>query len=172
MNIVLIGMSGAGKSTLGVLLAKTLGMDFVDTDILIQQTAGNLLQDIIDTEGTEKFLKVEEKIISGLNLKNSVVATGGSVVYSKKAMEALKQAGRIVYLDVPFREIEKRLRNISGRGIVITKGKGLKDVYAERVPLYQKYGEITVRCAHKDIEGCVREIAHLLGSSTFLLEKS
>ncbi|MPN46468.1 Shikimate kinase [bioreactor metagenome] len=91
-----------------------------------------------------------------------MVATGGSVVYSKKAMDSLRHAGRTVYLDVPFREIEKRLKNITGRGIVITGGKGLKDVYAERVPLYQKYGEITVRCAHRDIEGCVREIARLL----------
>jgi len=165
MNIVLIGMSGAGKSTLGVLLAKTLGMDFMDTDILIQQSAGNLLQEIIDRDGPENFLALEEKMISGLDLQNSVIATGGSVVYSKKAMDALKQTGRIVYLDVPFRTIEKRLKNITGRGIVITKGKDLKDVYAERVPLYQKYGEIAVHCAHKDIEGCVREITHLLQST-------
>lgn len=162
MNIVLIGMSGAGKSTLGVLLAKTLGMDFLDTDILIQQSRGRLLQEIIDEDGPEKFLQIEEEVITGLHLQNSVIATGGSVVYSKKAMDALKRTGRIVYLDVPFREIEKRLKNITGRGIVITGGKGLKDVYAERVPLYQKYGEIAVHCASKDIEGCVREIARLL----------
>ncbi len=164
MNIVLIGMSGAGKSTLGVLLAKTLGMDFVDTDILIQQSEGRLLQEIIDKEGPEKFLEIEESLVSGLRLENSVVATGGSVVYSKKAMDALKKAGRIVYLDVPFQEIKKRLKSITGRGIVITKGKRLKDVYAERVPLYKKYGEIAVHCENQDIEGCVRKIVRNLSN--------
>ena len=165
MNIVLIGMSGAGKSTLGVLLAKTLGMDFVDTDIVIQQTSGRLLQEIIDRDGPEKFLQTEEAVISGLNMQNSVIATGGSVVYSKRAMDALKSSGRVVYLDVPYKTIEKRLKNIAGRGIVITKGKGLKEVYAERVPLYQKYGDVAVHCGGKDIEGCVREIMRLLKSS-------
>jgi len=162
MNIILIGMSGAGKSTLGVLLAKTLGMDFVDTDILIQQSEGSLLQAIIDRQGPKSFLKTEEDVILGLHLKNCVIATGGSVVYSKKAMQALKRSGKVVYLDVPFMEIEKRLKNITGRGIVITEGKNLKEVYAERIPLYKKYGDIAVTCEKKDIEGCVREIVRLL----------
>lgn len=165
MNIILIGMSGAGKSTLGVLLAKTLGMDFVDTDILIQQSEGRLLQEIIDRDGPEKFLEIEESLISDLRMENSVVATGGSVVYSGRAMDALSRAGRIVYLDVPFKEIKKRLSNITGRGIVIQKGKSLEDVYADRVPLYKKYGEITVQCAKKNIEQCVREIIRSLGES-------
>ncbi len=162
MNIILIGMSGAGKSTLGVLLAKTLGMDFTDTDILIQQKTGSLLQEIIDTKGSETFLKLEEGVICSLTLKDSVIATGGSVVYSKKAMDFLKQSGKIVYLDVPFKEIQSRLANITGRGIVIAEGKSLADVYAERVPLYEKYGDIAVHCAKIDIEGCVREIIRAL----------
>ncbi|MEK3723202.1 homoserine kinase [Paenibacillus sp. FSL H8-0034] len=158
MNIVLIGMSGAGKSTLGVLLAKALGMDYVDTDIVIQQHEGRLLQDIIDNEGIEKFMEVEEQIVSELKLKNCIISTGGSVIYSEKAMNVLKQDGQIVYLHVPYEEIKRRLINITTRGIVIKKGNSLKDVYEERVPLYVKYSDITVDCSNKDIEYCVSEI--------------
>jgi shikimate kinase len=158
MNIVLIGMSGAGKSTLGVLLAKALGMDYVDTDNVIQQHEGRLLQDIIDTDGIEKFMEIEEQIVSELQLKNCVIATGGSVIYSEKAMNVLKQGGQIIYIHVPYEEIKRRLINITTRGIVIKKGNSLKDVYKERVPLYMKYSDITLDCSNKDIEHCVSEI--------------
>ncbi|WP_036746516.1 shikimate kinase [Paenibacillus sp. UNC451MF] len=158
MNIVLIGMSGAGKSTLGVLLAKALGMDYVDTDIVIKQLEGRLLQDIIDNDGIEKFMEVEEKIVSELQLKNSIISTGGSVIYSEKAMNVLKQDGQIIYLHVPYEEINRRLINIATRGIVIKKGNSLKDVYKERVPLYIKYSDKTLDCSNKDIEHCVSEI--------------
>jgi len=158
MNIVLIGMSGAGKSTLGVLLAKALGMDFVDTDIVIQQHQGRLLQDIIDNNGIEEFMKIEERIISDLKLKNCIIATGGSVIYSEKAMKFLKQDGQIFYLHVPYEEIKKRLINITTRGIVIKEGNNLKDVYEERVPLYIKYSDKTLDCSNKDIENCISEI--------------
>lgn len=158
MNIILIGMSGAGKSTLGVLLAKTLGMDFIDTDIVIQQAHGRLLQEIIDTDGIEEFIKIEEKIISGLKLTNCVVATGGSVIYSDHAMCFLKASGQVIYLHVPYEEIKKRLNNIMDRGIVIKEGSSLKDVYEERVPLYKKYSDKTIDCTNKDTEQCVREI--------------
>lgn len=158
MNIVLIGMSGAGKSTLGVLLAKALGMDYVDTDIVIQQHEGRLLQDIIDHDGIEYFLKVEEKIVSELKLRNCIISTGGSVVYSEKAMNVLKQGGQIIYLHVPFEEISMRLTNITSRGIVIKKGNSLRDVYEERLPLYMKYSDKTLDCSNKDIEHCVSDI--------------
>ncbi|MDD9265594.1 shikimate kinase [Paenibacillus sp. GCM10023248] len=164
MNIVLIGMSGAGKSTLGVLLAKALGMDFVDTDIVIQQHQGRLLQDIIDNEGIEKFLEIEEKSVCELQLNNCIISTGGSMIYSKKAMDHLKQNGQIIYLHVPYDEIRKRLTNVTTRGIVIKKGNSLKDVYEERVPLYKAYSTTTFDCSNKDIEQCVREmIAKLSG---------
>ncbi|MBP1993015.1 shikimate kinase [Paenibacillus eucommiae] len=165
MNIVLIGMSGAGKSTLGVLLAKALGMDFVDTDIVIQQHEGRLLQDILDNDGIEKFMQVEEKIVSELQLKNCIISTGGSVIYSEKAMNVLKQGGRIIYLHVPYEEINKRLINITTRGIVIKKGNSLKDVYEERVPLYLKYSDKTLDCSNKDIEQCVSEIIEKIQES-------
>jgi shikimate kinase len=158
MNIILIGMSGAGKSTIGVLLAKALGMDYVDTDIVIQQHEGRLLQDIIDNHGIDEFMKIEERIISDLNLQNCIIATGGSVIYSEKAMNILKQGGPIIYLHVPYQEIKKRLINITTRGIVIKQGKSLKDVYTERVPLYIKYSDKIIDCSNKDIEHCVNEI--------------
>lgn len=158
MNIVLIGMSGAGKSTLGVLLAKALGMDFIDTDLVIQQHEGRLLQEIINHEGIDKFMEIEEKIVSELELENCIISTGGSVIYSNKAMNALKQLGHIVYLHVSYEEIQRRLINITTRGIVMKKGNSLKDVYEERVPLYMKYSDRTFDCSNKDIEHCVSEI--------------
>ena len=165
MNIVLIGMSGAGKSTLGVLLAKALGMNYVDTDIVIQQHEGRLLQDIIDNEGIERFMEVEEKIVSEMQLENCVISTGGSVIYSAQAMKVLKQGGQIIYLHVPYEEINRRLVNITTRGIVIKKGNSLKDVYEERVPLYTKYSHITLDCSNKDIEQCVSEIIEKIQES-------
>jgi shikimate kinase len=162
MNIVLIGMSGAGKSTLGVLLAKALGMDYVDTDIVIQQHEGRTLQEIIDKDGIEKFMEVEEKIVAQLQLENCVISTGGSVIYSDKAMTALKQGGQIIYLHVPYEEIKRRLINITTRGIVIKKGNSLKDVYEERVPLYIQYSDKTLDCSHKDVEHCVSEMIELV----------
>lgn len=157
-NIVLIGMSGAGKSTLGVLLAKALGKDFMDTDIVIQQQEGRLLQEIIDSDGIEAFMEVEERIVSGLQLENCMISTGGSVVYSDKAMNVLRQSGRIIYLHVSYEEIERRVTNITTRGIVMREGNSLKDVYDERIPLYMKYCDFTVDCTSKDIEHCVMEI--------------
>lgn len=162
MNIVLVGMSGAGKSTLGVLLAKALGMDYVDTDIVLQQQEGRLLQDIIDKDGIDAFLEVEEKIVSGLQLENCVISTGGSVIYSDKAMHALKKDGLIIYLHVPYEEIKRRLTNITTRGIVIKKGNTLQDVYKERVPLYMTYSDHTLDCYNKDIEQCIAEIIAML----------
>jgi shikimate kinase len=158
MNIILIGMAGAGKSTLGVLLAKALGMDYLDTDIVIQQRTGRLLGEIIESEGLEAFLKMEEQALLGLEADHCVIATGGSAVYSDAAMRALKENGRIVYLHVPYKEIEKRIKNIKTRGVVLKKGNGLKEEYQEREPLYRKYGEITVDCAGRDVELCVEEI--------------
>jgi len=158
MNIVLIGMPGAGKSTLGVLLAKALGMDFVDTDIVIQQQAGRLLQEIIDHDGIEAFLRLEEEIVSDLKIKNSVVATGGSIIYSERAMQALKQDGQVFYLNVPGDEIARRLQNITTRGIVIKPGQSLQDVYEARGPLYSQYADHTIDCSHKNMEDCVSEI--------------
>lgn len=161
-NIVLIGMSGAGKSTLGVLLAKAMGMGFIDTDILIQQKENRKLQEIIDKDGTEYFLKAEEEVLLTLQADNCVIATGGSAVYSEKGMAALLQNGEAVYLEVPFDELEKRLVNITTRGIVIKNGKTLRELFEEREPLYEKYSGIKLLCAGKTIEECVEELCTLL----------
>jgi shikimate kinase len=157
-NIVLIGMPGAGKSTAGVILAKTLGMNFTDTDIAIQEQEGRLLQEIIDTEGPDSFLKIEEKALLSLHGRNAVIATGGSVVFSRRAMEQLKRDGVVVYLKVSFAEMEKRLQNITTRGIVLHAGQSLRDMYNERVPLYEKYADITIDCSEVDFETVVEKV--------------
>ena len=161
-NIILIGMSGAGKSTLGVLLAKAIGKDFTDTDIAIQQKEGRLLQEIIDAEGNEYFMKVEEEVVSNLTFKNSVIATGGSVVYSDKIMKSLKENAVSVYLYVPYSELAARVKNISTRGIVMRHGSTYEDVYNERLPLYEKYSDIIVDCSAMGIEECVEQIVKQL----------
>lgn len=158
MNIVLIGMSGAGKSTIGVLLAKALGKNFVDTDIVIQQQEGKLLQEIIDEQGVDYFLEIEAKVVAQLVCNDSIVATGGSVVYSERAMYALKQKGRIVYLHVPYEEIARRLVNFSTRGIVRKNGATLREIYEERLPLYTQYSDLVMNCSSKSVEQCVNEL--------------
>ncbi len=144
-NIILVGMPASGKSTLGVVLAKTLGMEFVDTDLLIQQKTGRKLQYLIDTEGIEGFLKLEEEVLCETECRNSVIATGGSAVYSDRGMLHLKKNGKVIYLHVPLFLIKKRMKNIRTRGIVMKKGTGLADLYAERKPLYEKYADLVIR---------------------------
>lgn len=157
-TIVLIGMPGAGKSMVGVILAKVLGRRFVDTDILIQDEFGELLQQIIDTQGTEAFLDIEERTILNHDFKNSVVATGGSVVFSGEAMAHLKKGGIVVYLQISFEEMAKRLRNITTRGIVLPRGQGLRQMYDLRTPLYEKYADITVNWSDESFEEIVKKI--------------
>ncbi|MGA2162530.1 MAG: shikimate kinase [Methanoregula sp.] len=157
-NIILIGMPGAGKSTVGVILAKTLGMTFVDTDIAIQEHAGRLLQEIIDTEGPDAFLLAEEETIISLSCRNCVIATGGSVVFSQKAMDKLKKEGVVVYLKISCDEMVRRLKNITTRGIVLFKGESLLDMYRERVPLYERYADITIDCEDEDFEEVVGKV--------------
>jgi shikimate kinase len=157
-NIVLIGMPGAGKSTVGVLVAKAFGMGFVDTDLIIQQKDGRLLQEIINEDGVKPFLLIEKKVILELDVEDTVVATGGSVVYSEAAVAHLKKKGILVYLDVKFAEIERRLHNIINRGVAIGKGQGLWELYNERLPLYTKYADITVDCTDRQVEDVVARI--------------
>lgn len=143
-NITLIGMPGVGKSTVGVVLAKALGLAFVDTDLVIQEKTGMLLQEIIDTKGLEAFAQIEEDVLSELSVTGSVVATGGSAVYSDKAMKHLAASGPVVYLRASCEEIISRINNLSSRGIALKPGYTLETLYEERVPLYEKYADITV----------------------------
>lgn len=168
-NIILIGMSGAGKSTLGVLLAKALGKDFLDTDILIQQKTGKLLQRILDEEGVARFLEIEEEILCGLDVENYVIATGGSAVYSARGMAHLKENGRAVYLAVGYEELVARVSNISTRGIVFRTKGDLRAVYEERLPLYERYADLTVNCTGRAIEESVAELVAALGTKKSLI---
>jgi shikimate kinase len=157
-NIILIGMPGAGKSTTGVILAKALGRTFIDTDSVAQETTGRLLQEIIDAEGTAAFIKTEEKTILSLHCHNAVIATGGSVVFSGKAMHHLKKDGIVIYLDISFEEMVHRLNNIATRGIVLDAGQSLRAMYDQRVPLYEKYADITIDCSEGNFESCTGNI--------------
>lgn len=143
-NVVLIGMPGAGKSTIGVILAKVLGKDFVDADLVIQKEEGKLLSQIIEEKGPDGFLEAEERVNAGLNPGNAVIATGGSVVYGPKAMEHLREIGTVVYLRLSYEAVSSRLRDIKGRGVVLREGQTLYDLYEERTLLYEKYAHITV----------------------------
>ena len=153
-NIVLIGMPGCGKSTIGVILAKTLGIGFVDTDLIIQQRENRLLQDIIDKNGIDFFLDCEAEAVKTVECDNVAIATGGSVVYREDAINHLKNDGKIFYLDVPLDEIKKRLSNISTRGIAAKKNDSIENIFAEREALYKKYADEII-----DLTGCTVEKA-------------
>lgn len=158
-NIVLIGMPAVGKSTIGVLLAKTLGFSFVDTDLIIQQDTGRLLQDIIDKDGLDAFCIAEERAICSVAAESgAVIATGGSAVYSREAMLHLKKNGIVYYLSIPTEELAGRLKNIKTRGIAKRPEDTIEDVFRRRMALYEEYADITVDCHGKTAEDTVAEI--------------
>lgn len=158
-NLVLIGMPGAGKSTVGVVLAKNLGYRFLDSDLCIQEAENRLLHEIIAEDGLDGFLRIENRINASLEAKRSVIATGGSVVYGQEAMEHLGKIGTIVYLRLPYEEIENRLGDLTKRGVALKKGHSLRDLYEERIPLYEKYAHVTIDCNGKMIRDIVAEIS-------------
>lgn len=160
-NIILIGMPGCGKSTVGVILAKTLGIGFVDTDLIIQQRENRLLQNIIDIDGIDYFLDCEAEAVKSLECDNCVVATGGSVVYREDAILHLKKNGKIIFIDVPLDEIKRRLNNISTRGIAAKKNKSIDDIYNERIALYNKYADINIKTDGESVEKTVEKICKI-----------
>ena len=163
-NIVLIGMPGAGKSTLGVVLAKIMCYKFIDADLLIQESCDKSLQRLIDTLGPDAFLDIENRVLSEINFEHSVISTGGSAIYSDAAMRHLGEIGRIVYLKISFDELKDRLADFSDRGVVMKGGIGmsLRDLYDERLPLYEKYADITVDVNDLSITAAARKVAHAL----------
>lgn len=164
-NIVLIGMPGAGKSTLGVLLAKSLNYDFLDTDLTIQKKSGKKLYEMINESGIDYFISYENDVLKEVNASNTVIATGGSAVFGKEAMEHLSQIGTIVYIRLSCEEIIRRVNNIKTRGIAMKRGKTMRDVYEERAPLYEKYADIIVNAENTSIEESVYKLIEQLSKS-------
>ncbi len=161
-NIVLIGMPGVGKSTVGVILAKVMGYQFLDADLVIQEKEGKLLSEIIEEIGTDGFVQVENRINAGLMCSRTIIATGGSVVYGQQAMKHLKEIGIVVYLEVPFSVIEKRLSDIKGRGVVLKDGQTLYDLFMERTPLYEKYADVRISEEGLNVEETVERLVEKL----------
>lgn len=160
-NIVLIGMPGVGKSTIGVILAKVLGYQFMDADLVIQQKEGKLLHEIIEDAGAEGFIEIENRINSQINADFTVIATGGSAVYGKEAMQHFKEIGVLIYLSLPYEELSRRLSDIRGRGVVLKEGQTLKELFAERSVLYEKYADFTIEEHGLGIEETMDKILEL-----------
>ena len=153
-NIVLIGMPGAGKSTVGVVLAKRLGLSFLDSDLCI-------LHEIIEKEGLDGFNEIENQVNASIDVKRTIIATGGSAVYGKEAMQHLHEIGAVFYLKLSYEELKNRLGDLSERGVSIRKGQTLLDLYEERKPLYEKYADYVVDCEEKSIREVVEEMTKL-----------
>ena len=162
INIELIGMPGVGKSTIGVILAKVLGYSFLDADLLIQEQEGKLLREIIEEKGTDGFIEVENRVNASIRADRAIIATGGSVVYGKEAMEHLKEIGRVVYLKVSYAILEKRLADIKGRGVVLKEGQTLETLFEERSKLYEQYADIEVSEEGLDVEQTVEKLVEAL----------
>ena len=163
-NIILIGMPGCGKSTVGVVLAKVLGMDFIDSDLVIQKEMGAKLSQLIDQHGNAGFREIENRINAAMEAENSIIATGGSVVYGEDAMRHLKDIGTVVYLKLSYEAIEDRLGDLHARGVTIQPGWTLRDLYNERVPLYEKWADVTVDCEQLRLREVVAYISRHIGA--------
>ena len=157
-NIILIGMPGVGKSSVGVVLAKALGYHFVDSDLVIQQTEGRLLSEIIEEKGNDGFIEIENNINSKIDVKRTVLATGGSAVYGTEAMEHFRNIGTVLYMKASFETIDSRLSNLVGRGVAMKKGQTLKELYEERCVLYERYADITLNVDKMSIEEIIVKI--------------
>lgn len=161
-NITLIGMPAAGKSIVGVLLAKRIGYQFIDGDLLIQQQERCLLKETIARKGLEEFKRIEEQVHMDLDCEGAVISPGGSIIYGEKAMAHLKEIGTVVYLKIGYEELERRLGNLKDRGVVLKDGMTLRDLYNERIPIYEKYADITIDEAGKDAGNVVDELRALV----------
>ncbi len=163
-NIILIGMPGAGKSTVGVILAKRIGFHFIDTDLLIQSQEKCRLQQLIDTQGLDNFRKIEEQILLNLHTDQSVIATGGSVVYSKNGLQKLGLSGYRIYLQIGLPTLRKRIADMGQRGLVMNKGQTFEQLYQERSPLYEEFADLTITCGELNAEQVAAAIEKKLDS--------
>ena len=162
-NIILIGMPGAGKSTVGVILAKRIGYNFIDTDLIIQAQEKQRLQQIIDTQGLNNFRKVEEQMLLNLHPEHTIIATGGSVIYSKNGLEELGKSGYRIYIQVPLKVLQQRIADMGQRGLVIDQGQTFEQLYRERTPLYEKFADITISCENISAEQVAAKIEKNIG---------
>ena len=164
-NIILIGMPAVGKSTVGVVVAKRIGYEFIDTDLLIQKQEKRLLKEIIAEEGNERFLEIENQVNRDLQVESAVISPGGSVVYCEEAMQHFKEIGTVIYLHATYEAIYKRITNAKNRGVVLKEGQTLKDLYDERVKLFEKYADYTVSEEGLDLEETIDMVLELLKKS-------
>ena len=163
-NVTLIGMPGSGKSTIGVILAKALGYQFLDTDLVIQKQEKRKLSQIIAQEGPERLKETENKVNASVDVTETVIAPGGSVIYCEEAMKHLRSIGKVVYLKISLESLSKRLGNLRGRGVLLKEGQTLKDLYEERVPLYEKYADIVVDEEGKDLEESLAAVLEIINT--------
>ena len=160
-NLILIGMPASGKSSVGVILAKVIGYDFIDTDLLIQRAEKKRLSQIIAERGVDGFLEVDNRVNASVEPDHCVIATGGSAVYGEEAMRHFKKIGHIMYLKVDYDTISKRLRNIKKRGVALKEGQTLRDLYDERVLLYEKYADTVIE-EKGDVEDVIVRILRIM----------
>ena len=163
-NIVLVGMPGSGKSTVGVVLAKAMGLGFVDVDLLIQEREGALLQELLDRRGVERFLDLERDAILSLSCRGTVIAPGGSCVCREESIARMRELGTVVYLSLPLEDVAGRIRNLSSRGIALSPGQTLADVYRYRTPLYERCAHITVRAGGQSLAETVEAVKKALAA--------
>lgn len=157
-NLIFIGMPASGKSTIGVVVAKRIGYDFIDTDLLIQKQEGKLLKNIIEEQGNDGFLAIENQVNRDVCAENAVISPGGSVVYCREAMLHFKEIGTVIYLKVPFEQISQRIENAKNRGVVLAEGQTLKDMYDERVKLFEEYADYTISEEGLSLEETIEEV--------------
>ena len=161
-NITLIGMPGVGKSTIGVILAKIIGYEFVDSDIVIQKQEGKLLREIIADVGSIGFLKIENRVHAEMELTNSIISPGGSICYCTQGLEHLREISTVVYLKLDYPQLKRRLGNLTARGVVLKTGQSLYDLYKERIPLYEKYAHVVIDETNLSVEETIKAVMNAL----------
>ena len=161
-NITLIGMPGVGKSTIGVILAKIIGYEFVDSDIVIQKQEGKLLREIIADVGTIGFLKIENRVHAEMELTNSIISPGGSICYCTQGLEHLRDISTVVYLKLDYPQLKRRLGNLTARGVVLKTGQSLYDLYQERTPLYERYAHVVIDETNLSVEETIKAVMDVL----------
>ena len=161
-NITLIGMPGVGKSTIGVILAKIIGYEFVDSDIIIQKQEGKLLKEIIADVGNQGFLAIENRVHAEMELTNSIISPGGSICYCRQGMEHLREISTVVYLKLDYPKLKRRLGNLTARGVVLKNGQNLYDLYKERTPLYEKYAHVVIDETNLNVEKTIKAVMDAL----------